>query len=432
MSSGNRLVISEARTVKGNRATPSATTVVLVLLCLMYGITYIDRVNVSTAALVFKQDLSLTNAQVGLVFSAFAYPYVVFTSFGGWLSDRFGARLTLTISALIWGGATLVTSLTRTLSALLVARAVLGFGEAATFPIATKAMCEWLPAQKRAFAQGITHSSSRLGTAITPPLIAWLIAWTTWRGSFVVLGIVSIVWAVVWYFYFRDDPATHPAITLGELEALSTKFAKKGAPVPWLRLSYRMLPVTLVYFCYGWTLWLYLAWIPSYFLHNYHLDLKETAIYSAGVFWAGVVGNTVGGITSDAILRKTGNRNKARRDLVVGGFLCSLVFTVMIFASHSVALAALSLSTSFLFSEFTVAPLWAIPMDITPEFSGSASGLMNIGSPLAAIVSPLIFGYLIDKTGSWNYPFFGSILVLLCGSIIAFWMKPEQEFHLPT
>jgi MFS family permease len=144
------------------------------------------------------------------------------------------------------------------------------------------------------------------------------------------------------------------------------------------------------------------------------------------------VGDTVGGIASDAILRKTGNLNKARRDLVVGGFLCSLVFTIMIFFAHSVALAALSLSAAFFCSEFTIGPLWAIPMDITPEFSGSASGLMNIGSPLAAIVSPLTFGYLIDKTGNWNYPFFGSIFVLLCGSIVAFWVKPEQEFHLRT
>jgi MFS family permease len=429
---GNRLVISETRTVKTHSAAFSATTVVLVLLCLMYGITYIDRVNVSTAALVFKQDLHLTNAQVGLIFSAFAYPYVIFTSFGGWLSDRFGARLTLTISALIWGGATLVTGLTSTLNGMLVARAVLGFGEAATFPIATRAMCEWLPARKWAFAQGLTHSSSRLGTAVTPLLVAWLITRSTWRGSFVVLGVISIVWAFIWYFYFRDDPATHPAITLRELEALTTKFAKKRTPVPWVRLSYRMLPVTLVYFCYGWTLWLYLAWIPSYFLHNYQLDLKESAIFSAGVFWAGVVGNTVGGIVSDAILRKTGNRNKARRDLVVGGFLCSLVFTILIFFAHSVGLAALSLSAAFFFSEFTVGPLWAIPMDIAPEFPGLASGLMNIGSPLAAIVSPLIFGYLIDKTGSWNYPFFGSIFILLCGSILAFWVKPEQEFRLPT
>lgn len=432
MASENRLVISGTRTVKAKTTRLSATTVVLVLLCLMYGITYVDRVNVSTAALVFQHDLHLTNAEVGLVFSAFAYPYVIFTSFGGWFSDRFGARLTLTISALIWGGATLVTGATSTLNTMLVARAVLGLGEAATFPIATRAMCEWFPERKRAFAQGITHSSSRLGTAITPPLVAWLIAWITWRGSFVILGVVSIAWAFVWYFYFRDDPATHPAISLRELEALPTRFGKKPAPVPWLRLSHRMLPVTFVYFCYGWTLWLYLAWIPSYFLRNYRLDLKESAIFSAGVFLAGVVGDTVGGVASDSILRKTGDRIKARRNLVVAGFVCSLVFTVMVFFARGVASVALCLSAAFFFSELTIGPMWAIPMDIAPEFSGSASGIMNIGSPLAAIVSPLIFGYLIDKTNNWNYPFFGTILVLICGSIVAFWMKPEKEFRLST
>jgi MFS family permease len=409
----------------------SATTVVLVLLCLMYGITYIDRVNVSTAALVFKQDLHLTNAQVGLVFSAFAYPYLIITSFGGWLSDRFGARWSLTVSAVIWGGATLAAGLTTTLAAMLIARAVLGLGEGATFPIATRAMCDWLPEHKRAFAQGITHSSSRLGTAMTPPLVAWLIALITWRGSFAVLGIISLGWALLWALYFRDSPAQHSAITAKELEALPTyvsRAERKHESVPWASLARRMLPVTIVYFCYGWTLWLYLAWIPSFFLHSYRLDVKNSALFSAGVFFAGVIGDTLGGIVSDRILRKTGDLNKARRNLVVGGFLCSLACMLIIFFVHRVSSAAICLSLAFFFSEFTIGPMWAIPMDIAPKFSGSASGLMNIGSPLAAIVSPLVFGYLIDKTGNWNFPFVGSIAILLFGSVVAFWMKPEREF----
>jgi MFS family permease len=409
----------------------SATTMVLVLLCLMYGITYIDRVNVSTAALVFKQDLHLTNAQVGLVFSAFAYPYLIITSFGGWLSDRFGARWALTVSAVIWGGATLAAGLTTTLTAMLIARAVLGLGEGATFPIATRAMCDWLPEHKRAFAQGITHSSSRLGTAITPPLVAWLIALITWRGSFAVLGIISLGWALIWAFYFRDSPAEHSAITAKELEALPayiSRAERKHESVPWGSLARRMLPVTIVYFCYGWTLWLYLAWIPSFFLHSYRLDVKNSALFSAGVFFAGVVGDTLGGVVSDRILRKTGDLNKARRNLVVGGFLCSLACMLLVFFAHGVSSAAICLSMAFFFAEFTIGPMWAIPMDIAPKFSGSASGLMNIGSPLAAIVSPLVFGYLIDKTGNWNLPFVGSIAVLLFGSIVAFWMKPEQQF----
>lgn len=410
---------------------PFATTIVLVLLCLMYGITYIDRVNVSTASLVFKQDLHLTNAQVGLVFSAFAYPYVFFTTIGGWLSDRFGARRALTVSALIWGSATIVTGMTTTLAAMLAARAVLGLGEGATFPIATRAMCAWLPERRRAFAQGVTHSSSRLGTAVTPPLVAWLIALLTWRGSFVVLGIVSLAWALAWAVYFRDNPADHFSITAKELESLPPFVLRdrKADPVPWLSLARRMVPVTVVYFCYGWTLWLYLAWIPSFFLHSYRLDVKKSALFSSGVFFAGVVGDTLGGVVSDRILSKTGDRIMARRNLVVAGFVCSMQCMLLIFFVRSVSAAVICLSLGFFFAEFTIGPMWAIPMDIAPQFSGSASGLMNIGSPLAAIVSPVVFGYVIDKTGNWTLPFLGSMSILLVGLIVAFWMRPEKGFR---
>jgi MFS family permease len=408
-----------------------ATTIVLVLLCLMYGITYIDRVNVSTASLVFKQDLHLTNAQVGLVFSAFAYPYVFFTTVGGWLSDRFGARWALTVSAVIWGSATLVTGMTTTLAAMLAARAVLGLGEGATFPIATRAMCEWLPERRRAFAQGVTHSSSRLGAAVTPPLVAWLIALITWRGSFVVLGIVSLAWALAWAVYFRDNPADHFSITAKELESLPPFVLRdrKADSVPWLSLARRMVPVTVVYFCYGWTLWLYLAWIPSFFLHSYRLDVKNSALFSSGVFFAGVVGDTLGGVVSDRILSKTGDLIMARRNLAVAGFVCSLLCMLLIFFVRSVSTAGICLSLGFFFAEFTIGPMWAVPMDIAPQFSGSASGFMNIGSPLAAIVSPVVFGYVIDKTGNWTLPFVGSISILLVGSIVAFWMRPDKEFR---
>lgn len=410
--------------------TISASAVVLILLCLMYGITYIDRVNVSAAASVLQKDLHLTNTQLGLVFSAFAYPYLIFTVFGGWLSDRFGARKALTLAAVVWGTATLLTGIVSTLPAILFARVMLGLGEGATFPIATRAMSDWMPEVKRGFAQGITHSSSRLGTALTPPLVAGLIAATSWRSAFIVLGIISLAWAFAWGHYFRDDPRTHPGVTAQERESLPTcSLLTEGnrPPVPWLRLIVRMFPVTGVYFCYGWTLWLYLAWVPSFFLHSYGLDLQTSALFSAGVFLAGVVGDTLGGVISDRILVRTGNRKKARRDLVVAGFLCSLAAMLPILVVRSAIPAAICLSLAFFCSEFTIGPMWAIPMDIAPEYSGSASGVMNIGSPLAAILSPLIFGYVIDKTGNWTLPFVGSTGLLLLGSILAFWMKPDER-----
>jgi MFS family permease len=395
----------------------------------MYGLTYIDRVNVGTAATVFQHELHLSNTQVGLVFSAFAYPYLIFQIIGGWVSDRFGARRALTLSAIIWASATILTGLAGGLAAMLCARVMLGFGEGATFPSATRAMSDWTPAGKRAFAQGITHAFSRVGNALTPPLVVWLIALVSWRGSFFVLGTVSMAWAIVWALYFRDNPADHAFITPRELSSLppyATHTEKKKIPVPWLPLARRMVPVTAVYFCYGWTLWLYLAWIPQFFLHSYSLNLKKSAIFSSGVFFAGVLGDTLGGLASDRVFQRTGSRNKARRNLVVFGFLCSLASMLPIIFMHRLNLAAICLSSAFFFAEFTIGPMWAIPMDIAPQFSGSASGLMNTGSALAAILSPLVFGFVIDKTGNWELPFLGSIGLLFLGSIMAFWMKPDE------
>ena len=167
--------------------------------------------------------------------------------------------------------------------------------------------------------------------------------------------------------------------------------------------------VTVVYFCYGWTLWFFLAWVPQFFLHNYRLNLNHSALFSGGVFLAGVLGDFSGGVVSDRIFEKTGDRKKARRNLIIFGFLCSLVMMLPIVLVHNLTSAAIFLSLAFFFAEFTVAPMWAIPMDIAPNFSGFASGFMNSGSALAAIISPVLAGNIIDATGNWELPFFGSI-----------------------
>ncbi len=406
-----------------------ATSVVLFLLCLMYAINYIVRVDVSTAASVFQPALHLSNTQVGLIFSAFAYSYLIFQIIGGWISDRLGARLTLTIFAVIWSAATICMGLAHGLTGMLIGRVVLGLG-VSSLPTATRALAVWMPAGKRAFAQGITHSSARLGNALTPPLVAWLITLISWRGAFVVLGIISLAWAIAWAAYYRDDPKDHPQITQQELETLAvgaTQRGKGGRPVPWVRLIRRMLPVTIVYFCYGWTIWFLLSWIPQFFLHSYKLKLNSSSLFATGVFLGGVAGDLLGGIVSDRIFEKTGDRKKARRNLVIFGFLCSLVLMLPILFFHKLVLVAVCLSAAFFFCEFTVGPMWAIPMDIAPQFSGSASGLMNTGSALAGIISPLVAGYIIDKTGSWELPFIGSIGLLFVGAVLAFWMKPQEE-----
>ena len=410
-----------------------ATRGVLALLCLMYFITYIDRVNVSTAAESFKVELGLSNTQVGFVFSAFAYPYLAFQVFGGWLSDRFGARRTLTVCALIWAGATIATGFSGGLVSLIIARFFLGFGEGATFPTATRAMANWTAPEDRGWAQGITHAFSRLGNTITPPLVALLIGLISWRGSFFVLGAASFLWVVVWLMYFRDDPRAHPAITAAELQRLPPYGAQKQTrKVPWGALIARMAPVTIVYFCYGWTLWLFLSWIPSYFLHSYNMKLSSSALFASSVFAAGVLGDSLGGWLSDRILRKTGSVTRARRNMVVLGMIGALCSMLPMLFIHDLTVSVFCLSSGFFFAELTIGPMWAIPMDIAPEYSGTASGIMNTGSALAAIVSPVIGGWMIDQTGNWDLPFLCSMMLMLAGAGLAFTMHPEKRFTVPA
>jgi ACS family glucarate transporter-like MFS transporter len=407
----------------------NASSNVLLLLCAMYFITYVDRVNVSSAAAVFKAELGLTNTQLGLVFSAFGYPYLVCQVIGGWFGDRFGARRTLIVCGLTWAVATMLTGLVTGLWTMLAARVLLGLGEGATFPTATRAMTTWLPGGKSGWAQGITHSAARLGNAITPPAVVALIALISWRGSFLVMGLLSLVWVGVWAWYYRDDPRTHPGMTEADLAALPPSRAKTmQAPTPWRPLLKRMAPVTFVYFCYGWTLWTFLSWVPQFMLHAYNLKLGSSALFAGLVFGCGVIGDALGGFVSDWIYRRTGSLKRARRDLVVFGMVGSFLCSAPVLFVTDPTLAALALGGAFFFAELTIGPMWAIPMDIAPQFSGTASGLMNSGSAIAAILSPVVFGWIIDATGNWALPFYGTMGLLLVGIVAAFTMRPDETF----
>ena len=406
-----------------------ASNIVLALLCLMYFITYLDRVNVSTAAAGFGPEFKLSKTEIGLVFSAFAYPYLVFQIVGGWVSDRFGSKRTLIACGILWAAATALTGLAGGLASMLVARVLLGLGEGATFPAATAAMSHWVAKEKRGFAQGITHAASRIGNAVAPPVIVAVMATQGWRTSFQVCAAISFVWVALWALSFTEHPNEHPRITPEELAALPQPKAK-AARVPWGPLFKRMAPVTIVYFCYGWTLWLFLSWIPQYFLHSYNLDLKKSAIFAASVFFAGVVGDTLGGVVTDRLLVRSGSLHKARSWMVAVCMGLTLLSLIPLMFTHDLYVSLACLSAGFFFAEMTIGPMWAIPMDIAPEFSGTASGMMNTGSALAAILSPVVSGMLIDRFGNWELPFIGSMVLMAAGVFLAFRMRPESKFGL--
>lgn len=395
----------------------------------MYFVLFVDRVNISTAAPLIARDLDLDNTSLGLVFSAFAFPYALFQLIGGWIADRFGAWLVLTACLVIVAVSTALTGAASGLASLVAIRLALGFGQGAAFPTATRAMASWTPSASWGFAQGIVHASARIGNALAPSLVTALLAFGSWRVVFVILGLATLLWPSIWIWFFRVSPHRHPRITADQLAALPAP-AKGGGSrkVPWLRLARRMLPITIVDFCYGWTLWLFLSWIPSFFFQNYRLNLQASALFSTGVFLAGVVGDTLGGIASDALLRKTASIVTARRYVIVAGFLGAFLFLLPVVLIHEVNVAAICLSLAFFFLELIVGPIWSIPMDIAPRYAGSASGMMNFGFGVAGILSPFSFGYLVDHTGGWVVPFIASLVLLPIGAVLAMRLRPDQPF----
>ena len=143
------------------------------------------------------------------------------------------------------------------------------------------------------------------------------------------------------------------------------------------------------------------------------------------MFFGGVIGDGLGGFVSDWLLRRTGSLTVARRNLVVFGMAGSLLCSIPILFTGDATIAALCLSGTFFFSELTIGPIWAIPLDVAPRYAGTASGLVNAGSAVAGIISPILFGVIIDATGNWTLPFAGSIGLLLVGAVATFWMKPQ-------
>jgi len=387
----------------------------------MYLMLYVDRVNIATVAPQITSDLKLTHAEFGFAISAFAYPYAIFQLVGGWVGDRLGPRLALTLCGIVVCLATTLTGLAGGFASLVTARLALGFGEGSAFPTATRAMALWIPAGRWGFAQGITHAASRLGNAVTPLLIAGLVAFVSWRMSFVIVGLLSVVWIVLWHWGCRRGFAQFG-------HEYPPAADKPPSPVPWTRLARRMLPVTAVDFCYGWTLWVSLTWLPSFFLQKFHLDLGHSALFSSAVLFSGVAGNAAGGFLSDRLYRQTGNLRVARRNLIVFGMLGALIFLLPVVVGRDLTVVTLALAATCFCSELIVGPIWAVPMDIAPDYAGSASGIMNFGFGLAGIVSPVVVGLLLDLTGSWTAPFYCSIFLLPLGAAVSFLMRPERPF----
>jgi MFS family permease len=195
---------------------------VLAMTIAVYMITYMDRVVISNAAPVIRKDLGFSLVTMGWILASFRWSYALFQIPGGWLGDRIGPRRALALIVTWWSLFTSATALAWSAASMIAIRFLFGIGEAGAFPIATRSLSRWLLPGERGFAQGITHAGSRLGAALTPPLVVFLIARFGWHAAFYAFGALGIAWSAQWFGWYRDTPAEHKGVNAGERELIQS------------------------------------------------------------------------------------------------------------------------------------------------------------------------------------------------------------------
>ena len=409
---------------------------ILLLISLMYLITYLDRVNISTAAPVISKEFGFDKITMGAIFSAFVWAYALFQVPGGWLGDRLGPRRVLTAIVTYWSVMTAATAMAGSAVSFIVVRFLFGIGEAGAFPVATRAMQLWYPREERGFVQGITHSASRAGAAIAPPIVVAIMSTLGWQWVFYICGAVGLVWAAWWYFSYRDLPEDHPMVNQIELQRIrgldqagniNQPTTEAKASVPWATLlrSPNMWAIMCAYFTYVYCLWIFLIWLPSYLVEFRHFTLIKVGIFASLPLLAGVIGDTVGGLATDWLLKRTGSAKLARRTVAIVGMLGCCVFIVPAALTEDAYAAVYCLTAAMFFLECTIGPSWAVPMDVGGKYSGTVSGMMNMAGNIGGALSPLVFGFLVQY-GNWQAPFIVAASLLVLGAAVwAFWLDPD-------
>jgi sugar phosphate permease len=408
-----------------------ARHVVLALVVGAYMITYMDRVNLASAVPVIQRDLGFSMITIGWIFAAFRWGYAFFQIPGGWMGDRIGGRRALSVVVVWWSIFTSLTAFAWNARSMGMCRFLFGMGEAGAFPIATRSLSSWMLPTERGFAQGVTHAASRVGAALTPPLVVLLMVRYGWRTPFFLFGLIGLCWSAAWYWYYRDTPAEHRFTNVAEQSLIITAVGARPArtrTVPWGRIlrSPSLWTLSLMYFCYGYSIDIYLDWFPKYLNDHRGFNLTQMGFYASLPLLAGAAGDLFGGTVSDRCARRFGNLKLARRAVALAGFVLAAVFILpATFTSHSTASVLYSCVAVFGL-EVTVGVAWAIPLDIGGEYAGTVASVMNTFGNLGSAVSPVLLAYLVGIYG-WNVPFLVCSILCVAGAIFSMGIDADRK-----
>lgn len=376
---------------------------VLAFTLVLTAIAYLDRVCISTAAPAMKDDLHISDVEMGYVFSAFTLAYALFEIPSGWLADRFGARSTLTRIVLWWSAMTAATGVATGFGALLAVRFLFGIGEAGAYPSIARAYSRWLPARERGRAFGLALMTGALGGAATQPLVVALLTRIQWRHTFMIFGLVGVAWAAAWAWWFRDDPHAHERVNADELRVIGHDPAPAPGRVPWRALlrARSLVALWLMYgfAIYGW--YFYITWLPTYLLRARGFDLGQVGWLAALPLLSIAAGVLAGGWASDALGRRADARRARRTPGLIGLPLAALAIVGAI-VTPTPTTAALLLAAAAGLAALGVSPAWAVCLEIGGRHAGVVSGSMNTFGNLGGALSPIVVGWCLQRWGSWH------------------------------
>jgi len=377
-----------------------------------------------------QDELKLSPQDWGLVTSAFLIAYALFEVPSGYLGDRFGARAMLTRIVLWWSAFTSLTGVVSKLWSLLIVRFFFGVGEAGAFPTASTSIFRWFPKAERGRAFGVVWLSSQLGGAIAPLLIVPIQMHFGWRASFYVFGIVGIVWAGGWWRWYRNRPEEKTGITVQELAEIGPALEPLAHAFPWQAIGsnksvWAIMGATSAYV---YSISFFLFWVPTYMMRARGFSEGETKL-STLPFVLGAAGNLTGGFARDAAIRRWGPKSGPRIICLVGLVTAAAAAVAALVTPNSyAALGWLALCYGGI--TFQQPTVWATCVDIGKRHAGAVAGCMNTAGNLGGVASSLIFGSIVQRSGSYDAVLASMAALLLVGAALWLRIDPTESLRM--
>jgi len=394
----------------GRAGWPRYYTVVLLLFAAVF-ISYIDRTNISVAAIAMQADLGWTETDKGLVLSSFFVGYLLLMAVSGALANRFGGWLVLGIAVLWWSAWTALTppAALTSLTALVMARIALGLGEAAVFPASINMIGRWVPPERRSRATALLISAISLGTVFSLPITGWLVREYGWAWPFYLFGAVGLVWYAGWHLLARGAPP-RPAETVAE--------PTEKRAVPWGRLL--SLPavwaIIVAHFASNWGLYILLAWLPSYFKTTFGVSLANAGLLSAAPWLVSFIMANVAGAWADRMLASGRSAVFVRKLMQTIALAGSATFLLLLTQAGTPTMAVVLMCGATATSACAMSGFGPNCFDIAPKYADVIWGISNTFATLPGIVGVYVTGWLLDRTGSFVAPFLLTVGIALFGA----------------